>query len=125
LRIGPLDYPGLRNGFQSDPAQTPNRYDVRFYKTGVQLPAETSVTVSIGAGARSFAGIATEGGRDGGYTSVRYTSCPRSGQPAPVFWIGGFLLYARSRACIPIDVHVRGEKNTRFAEVAIPSGACG
>jgi len=127
LVLGPLVYAGLKNGYVADPPPEPDRYNIRFFKIGPMLPAGHRATVTIAASARDYAGIATEGGRAGGYSSVTYDGCPRStGRAAGyVFWIGGFLLVGRARACVPLEVRVDGEDSVRRLSLAIPTGSCG
>jgi hypothetical protein len=98
----------------------------------MMLPGHRA-TVTIAASARDYAGIATEGGRAGGYSSVTYVGCPKSAppkaqrkaQPDYVFWVGGFLLAGRARACVPLEVRVDGETAVRRLSLAIPYGSCG
>jgi hypothetical protein len=124
LLIGPLDYPGLGNGYPIDGYPPPDRHGIRFYKVGAQLPAGQTVTVTIGASARAYAGILTERGRSAGYTAVTYRSCAPSRQVGMVFWVGGFVLAGRRSACIPLRVRTAGESTVRTASIAIPVGAC-
>lgn len=125
LVLGPLVYPGLLEGYQVDAPPAADRYGLRFFKVGPQLPPASSVTVSIASGALDYVGIVTEGGRSGGYRSVTYTSCAKDAGHGYVFWVGGFQLVGRERACVPLVVRVPGEREPRRLAVAIPVGACG
>lgn len=125
LVIGPLDYPGIRDGYSvAGPLPEPDAHGIRFYKIGAQLPAGKTVTVTIDSAARGFAGILTETGRSAGYSSVTYTSCAAANQKGMVFWVGGFVLAGRRTACVPLDVRVAGETAVRTARIALPAGAC-
>jgi hypothetical protein len=125
LVLGPLVYPGLLDGYQADPPPAADRYGIRFFKVGPLLPPATSVTVSIAPAAEDYAAIVTEGGRSGGYRSVTYTSCAKDAQQGYVFWIGGFQLVGRERACVPLVVRTSGNREPRRLAIAIPVGACG
>ncbi|HEY4267380.1 MAG TPA: hypothetical protein VGM94_04220 [Galbitalea sp.] len=125
LVLGPLVYPGLLDGYQADPPPPVDRYGIRFFKVGPLLPPATSVTVSIAPAAVDYAGIVTEGGRSGGYRSVTYTSCAKDSQHGYVFWVGGFQLVDRERACVPLIVSTAGNREPRRLAIAIPVGACG
>ncbi len=122
LAVGPLLYPGLAEGFA--PGQSGEQGEIRFYKIGVELPADASATVSIGSAARDFAGIVIETGPDAGYSSVTYTSCSSAIQTGLVFWVGGFSLVGRETACVPLDVQIRGEASARHVILSIGAGKC-
>lgn len=125
LVLGPLVYPGLGDGYPADPPPPADRYGIRFFKVGPLLPPASSVTVTVAPAAEDYAGIVTEGGRSGGYRSVTYTSCAKDAQAGYVFWIGGFQLVDRARACVPLVVRIAGERAPRRLAIAIPIGACG
>lgn len=125
LVIGPLVYPGLGNGYKVDVPPDADADGVTYFKVGTRLPAESTVTVSIDAAARSFAGILTEQGPSVGYSSVTYEGCSANIDPGRVFWVGGFTLVGRQSACIPLAVQVKGEHSARHAMLSIGDGSCG
>jgi hypothetical protein len=123
LLIGPLDIPTSKDGYAV--TNFPQPVDgVSFFKVGMELPADASVTLSIGEEARAYAGIITEKGQDEGYSSVSYRACSATEQDGMVFWVGGFTLVGRASACVPLEVQVKGETAIRHTDFAIPVGAC-
>lgn len=124
LIIGPLVYRGLANGFNFGNPPGPDAYGVTFFKWGPELPADSTVTVSVNKSARSYAGIKTEQGPSIGYSSVTYDGCSSQVQPGRVFWVGGFTLVGRQSACVPLDVQVKGENKARHLMLSIEAGSC-
>lgn len=84
LVIGPLVYPGLGNGYNYGFGPHIDADGIAFFKEGAELPADTTVTVSIGAPARTWAGILIESGPAAGYSSVTYRSCSSKSQSGRV-----------------------------------------
>ncbi len=122
LMIGPLRYPGLAHGY---PSSTPSLQDgILFAKIGAELLPDATVTVSVGSDARSWAGIATEGGPPAGYSSVTYVSCAKGQNTDGVWWVGGFTLRNRTSGCLPLDVHVQGEESIRHTTVSFWDDTC-
>jgi hypothetical protein len=121
LVVGPLSYAGLRDF--GPPPQVPNWHGGYFYKSGAQLPPDVIVTVRIGPSAVRFAALVTEYGSATGEQAVTYQACASS-KPAGYAWIGGFLLRGRRAGCVPIDVIVAGEANSRHAAVPLGVTRC-
>jgi len=125
LTFGPLSYPGLAHGYPTidgKPAGV-EPDGLAYYKIGAQLSADAEATVSIGADARDYVGILTEGGRDGGYSLVTYQSCAAFPADTVNWWVGGFLLHGRDSACVPLDITIPGEK-IEHVNLAMPVDAC-
>jgi hypothetical protein len=123
LVVGPLRFPGLIHGFDST-RSVPDSNGVTFYKVGVQLPAATTATVTIGGPARSHVGIRTESGPPAGYTSVTYSSCSSADPSAYFWWVGGFTVIGGTETCIPLDVRVKGEDSVRKITIPMNSTGC-
>lgn len=122
LTLGPLLYPGLLNGY---PQALPDAVDgIIFAKIGTELSPDTTVTVSIGPEASSWASIVTENGPPAGYLSVTYKSCLSSQQEANVWWVGGFALRNQTSGCLPLNVQVQGEASVRRTVIAFGDKSC-
>ena len=91
-----------------------------FYKTMAFVRAGTIVTVTVASQARSFAAIKVQGTPDSGFTAVTYNACPGAQDTA---WPGGFLL-RRKTGCVPLDVRVAGEPQTRHIVLSVYAGTC-
>lgn len=128
LVIGPLVYQGAVLAYQgTDLPGTPPSPDaqgITYFKTGAELPPGTTVTVSIGATARSFAGIVSENGPTAGYSSVTYRGCPAQKQHGRVWWTGGFSLVGHTSACLPLEVRVEGVNGIRKISVSLGVDPC-
>lgn len=121
LVIGPLQYPGMTNGHQ---ALVPDPQDgIIFAKTGTELLANATVTVSVTPEARDWAGIATEAGPPAGYFSVT-TSGPSSQHADGVWWVGGFTLRNRTSGCLPLNVQVQGEESATHTVISFWDETC-
>ncbi|PII84742.1 hypothetical protein BMH32_13250 [Leucobacter sp. OLJS4] len=136
LIIGPLSYGAAAEGIRTADGRpaAPGPDGIAFYKIGTRLALGASATVAIGDPARAYAGIRTEQGSDGGYSSVSYEACapgdPRiTGDDAPapvgVWWVGGFLLRDRDSACLPLEITVGDDPTVHRVDLALPAGACG
>ena len=136
LIVGPLSYGAAAEGIRTADGRpaTPGPDGVAFTKIGARLSFGTSATVSIGDSARAYAGIRTEAGSDGGYSSVSYAACasgdPRitvDDPPVPtgVWWVGGFLLSGLDSACLPLEITIDGDPTVHRVDLALPAGACG
>ncbi len=136
LIVGPLSYGAAAEGIRTADGRpaAPGPDGITFYKIGTRLALGASATVAIGDPARAYAGIRTEQGSDGGYSSVSYAACasgdPRvTGDDAPapvgVWWVGGFLLSGRDSACLPLEITVDGDPTVHRIDLALPAGACG
>lgn len=124
LVIGPLIYSGLGNGYNFGIGPYVDADGIAFFKEGTELPADTTVTVSIGAPARAWAGILVESGPASGYSSVTYQSCSSDTRPGRVFWVGGFTLGGKTSACVPLEVLVKGESQPRHVVLSLEAGQC-
>lgn len=104
VRLGALSFAGL-DAMSGPPPGGPNIPGGAgyFYKSGAQLPPDRTVTVSVADSARSYASIATENGSDGGSSTVTYASCPPASGSTGSWWVGGFLLFGRASACVPVQ----------------------
>ena len=136
LIVGPLSYGAAAEGIRTADGRpaTPGPDGVAFTKIGARLSFGTSATFSIGDSARAYAGIRTEAGSDGGYSSVSYAACasgdPRitvDDPPVPtgVWWVGGFLLSGLDSACLPLEITIDGDPTVHRVDLALPAGACG
>lgn len=136
LIIGPLSYGAAAEGIRTADGRpaAPGPDGIVFYKIGTRLALGASATVAIGDPARAYAGIRTEQGSHGGYSSVSYAACapgdPRiTGDDAPapvgVWWVGGFLLSGRDSACLPLEITVGDDPTVHRVDLALPAGACG
>ncbi|QPZ37461.1 hypothetical protein [Paramicrobacterium chengjingii] len=128
LIVGPLVYLGAVLAYQGTDlpgtAPVPDDNGVTYFKTGADLPPDKTVTVSVGDAARSYAGIVIAGGPSAGYSSVTYVSCPTQQQPSRMWWAGGFALIGRQSACVPLDVHVKGESEPRHLQLSLAVDPC-
>ncbi|MEO5316309.1 hypothetical protein PV772_19690 [Pseudarthrobacter sp. CC12] len=124
LIIGPLVYPGLADGYNHGSVPYIDADGIAHFKQGTELPADTRVTVSIGASARTWAGILTEAGPASGYSSVTYQGCSSAAQPGRVFWVGGFTLGGKTTACVPLEVLVAGENQPHHVMLSLEAGTC-
>lgn len=128
LIIGALAYQGASLSYQGTDlpgtAPAPGADGVTYFKTGADLPPDTTVTVSVGEAAQSYAGIVTENGPSAGYSSVTYISCPTQQQSSRMWWASGFALIGRQSACVPLDVQVKGESDIRHVQLSLAVGPC-
>lgn len=120
--IGPLSYAGFRGG-ATDPIAEPNWNGGYFYKTGAQLRPGRSVTVSIGDEAADYAAIVTENGPERGVHAVTYQSCSTPGSLG-FWWVGGFVLWNRQTACVPIEITTPADTMVRRTEVSLGAATC-
>jgi len=125
LIIGPLVYPGLADGYNHGSVPYVDADGIAHFKQGTELPADTTVTVSIAPPARAWAGILTEAGPASGYSSVTYQGCSSEAQPGRVFWVGGFTLGGKTSACVPLEVHITGENQPHHVMLSLEAGTCG
>ena len=119
--VGSLSYAGLL-GAASHPVQDPVLDGGGYlYKSGAQLPPRISATVTIAESAAGYATVITESSPVKGSRSVTYSGCPaRQG----VWWVGGFALWGRSSACVPIAVTTSEHPTPRRTVVSLGRGAC-
>lgn len=122
LVIGPLSYGGLRHAGAA-PLKEPNWGSGYFYKSGAQLRSGMSATVSIEGPATAYAAIVTESGQSRGSRAVTYRGCARSG-PTGYWWVGGFVLWGRRTACVPIVVTSPSDSTRHRAVVSLGAGDC-
>lgn len=120
--VGPLSYAGFRY-YRSHPIQDPNWGTGYFYKSGAELRPGLSVTVSIMDPATKYAAIITESGPDRGSEAVTYRSCARTG-PTGYWWVGGFVLWGRRSACVPVRVTSPSEPTEHRALISIGASDC-
>lgn len=122
LVIGPLSYAGAR-AYANHPIRKAGWNGGYFYKTGAQLRPGVSVTVSIADEAAQYAAIVTENAPPRGARSVTYQSCTDSDRDG-YWWVGGFALWNRKSACVPIDVTTPGDPTGRRVVVSLGAGTC-
>lgn len=120
--IGPLSYAGLR-AFRASPVDEANWNGGYYYKSGAQLRPGVSVTVSIEGPAAAYTRIVTESGPTDGARSVTYQSCDRSAAMGS-WWVGGFVLYGRHSACVPLLVSDPAGPAAHRAVVALGASDC-
>jgi hypothetical protein len=90
----------------------------RFYKLPVVVRPGATVTVTIGASARSHAVIATG---PSGVTSATYHACRKAGG----FFAQGFAFTRPPfRGCVPLDVTIGGQARARHLTLSLFAGAC-
>lgn len=117
LIVGPLDYPGLANGYLYESVPQVDHDGMRYFKIGTHLAPRATATVSVGPSATQWAGILTESGPPTGYSSVRYESYPGT---TYVWWVGGFTLKDRTTACLPLKIVVNDDGEEH--DIVIPIG---
>jgi hypothetical protein len=127
LIVGPLEYPGVANGYRTPDGRPlePDTHGQTYYKIGAEVATPAAeVTVGIGDGARDYAAIITENGREGGYSEVTYSSCDDLPAGAMNWWVGGFVLTGRESGCIPLEITTSNGSEIERVDLALPSGAC-
>lgn len=122
LTLGPLTYAGLAATAHLSSAEAPPLVDgSTFYKTGAQLPAKTSATITIVAPGPASATIVTESGPKSGTSSVTYTNCTDTAR----WWVGGFVLRGRRTGCVTVEVTSSVDATPRRADISLDAGDCG
>jgi hypothetical protein len=115
--MGELSFGGLA----AAPAATLQPDGTAFYKSGAQLPPSASATIRIESPADEYARIVVEAGPPS--LAVAYTGCP-AGDGVGSWWVGGFLLYGRATACLPLAVTGDADSAARHVRVALGPHAC-
>lgn len=125
---GPLRYPNAR--LLARPGSETEFYGggvgvgpsgLRFYKMGTYVTAGTTVTVSVLPPATDFARLQGQGLDHPGDQSITFQACPGG---AATSWVGGFDLFNRSAACLPLEVRVTGESQPRRIVISLFNGTC-
>ena len=124
LAVGPMYFPvGLALA-----TKTPAWYGYapfgrhgRFYKLPLVVRPGATVTVTIGASARSHVMIDIGGNVPGGVTSATYHACRKAGG----FYAQGFAFTRPPfRGCVPLDVTVAGQARIQHATLSLFAGSC-
>ncbi|HYU83843.1 MAG TPA: hypothetical protein VEK80_03470 [Kribbellaceae bacterium] len=121
LTVGPLTYPHARSLASMPPPDNARRADgVYVYKLGTIVSAGATVTVTVAPQARSYAALDHPDAPQGGDLAVTYQGCPDH----DTGFVGGFLLKKQSRACVPLDVRIRGQDQVRRIVISFFNGTC-
>jgi hypothetical protein len=101
--------------------EVPTEHDgSTFYKSGAQLAANSSATVTIVSPAASEATIITETGPRNGTRSVTYVNC----EDTPQWFVGGIALWGHTSDCVTLEATTSADKAPQRKVASLNAGHC-